>query len=86
MDKNRDGSVSEYELRNWIRLQHRGRLQRAAEAKWTGVDSDADGQLTIGELLDASIGRPDTCNEGDGRRTGRSASWALLRGWDRDLV
>ena len=86
MDKNRDGSISEYELRNWIRLQHRGRLQRATEAKWTGVDSDADGQLTIGELLDASIGQPDTCNKGDRRQTGRSASWGLLSGCARDMV
>jgi len=64
IDKNRDGLVNEFELRNWIRNQHRKSLQKATDAKWMDVDFDKDGKVVFNEVLESGIGLQDTCRTG----------------------
>ena len=61
IDKNRDNFVNENELRNWIRLQHKLDLQKSTDKKWSKVNSNNDEYLTFDELIDNTIGQPDTC-------------------------
>ena len=61
IDKNRDNFINENELRNWIRLQTKQYVQKTTESKWSKVNSNQDEVLTFEELLDNTIGEPETC-------------------------
>ena len=62
IDKNRDHFVSENELRNWIRIQSRLYIQKNCDKKWQKLNTNNDELLTFDELIDNTIGQPDTCN------------------------
>jgi Ca2+-binding EF-hand superfamily protein len=61
IDKNHDGFVSEFELRTWIRSQHKKYLSNTAEEKWKKLNSNEDSYLTFDELIDNTIGGEETC-------------------------
>lgn len=61
IDKNHDGFVNQNELRNWIRLQHKSINQKHTDKIWSKYNSDYDDHLTFDELLDSTIGAPETC-------------------------
>ena len=61
IDKNRDSLVNENELRNWIRLQHKTYLQTSRDKKWIKLNTNKDEILTFDELIENTIGQPDTC-------------------------
>ena len=61
IDKNHDKFVSENELRNWIRYQHKLDLQKDGEKKWNKINSNKDEHLTFDELIDNTIGKMETC-------------------------
>ena len=54
--------MSEYELRNWIRLQHKLYLLKDSEKKWTKLNTNGDENLTFDELIENTIGDADTCS------------------------
>ena len=61
IDKNRDSFINENELRNWIRSQSKQYIQKSTEARWLKINGNQDDALTFEELLDSTIGEPDTC-------------------------
>ncbi len=54
--------MSENELRNWIRIQSRLYIQKNCDKKWQKLNTNNDELLTFDELIDNTIGQPDTCN------------------------
>lgn len=65
VDRNRDKFINENELRNWIRSQHKNFIQKSSNKKWTKVNSNKDGLLTFEELLENTIGEPETWSEAE---------------------
>jgi len=61
IDKNHDKTVSENELRNWIRYQHKLSLQKNVDKKWKRVNTNKDDYLMFDELVENTIGGLDTC-------------------------
>jgi Ca2+-binding EF-hand superfamily protein len=61
IDKNHDGSITQNELRNWIRYQHKYFNQKHTDKIWAKVNSNNDDQLTFDELIDNTIGGTETC-------------------------
>lgn len=55
--------MNENELRNWIRLQHKLDILKNIDKKWAKVNENIDDYLTFDELIDNTIGQPDTCNK-----------------------
>jgi hypothetical protein len=53
--------VSENELRNWIRYQHKLSLQKNVDKKWKKVNTNKDDYLMFDELVENTIGGLDTC-------------------------
>jgi hypothetical protein len=61
IDKNHDGSVTERELRNWIRYQQKFYILKYSEDKWKKINSNSDSFLTFDELIENTIGGADSC-------------------------
>lgn len=62
IDKNHDGYVTQNELRNWIRFQHKYSNQKYTNKIWAKMNSNNDDHLTFDELIDNSIGDHETCS------------------------
>lgn len=61
IDRNHDSFVNEFELRSWIRQQHKSSLQKDSENKWKKINANKDEYLTFDELIENTIGSKDTC-------------------------
>ena len=61
IDKDKDSHVSENELRNWIRFQHKTYKQKYADKKWIKINVSNDSLLTFDELIENTIGGTDSC-------------------------
>lgn len=62
IDKNHDGLVTQNELRNWIRLQHKAINQKHTDKTWSKLNSNSDEHVSFDELIDNTIGAPETCS------------------------
>ena len=62
IDKNHDGFITQNELRNWIRNQHKAINQKHTDKTWSKLNSNGDENLSFDELIDNTIGGLETCS------------------------
>jgi Ca2+-binding EF-hand superfamily protein len=61
IDKDKDGHVTEKELRNWIRFQQKLYMQKYADERWEKVNTNKDSLLEFDEMINSTIGGYDSC-------------------------
>lgn len=56
IDKDKDGNLTEQELRDWVAYMHETTIWKNTEGHWSAHDEDKDKKLTWHEYLMATYG------------------------------
>lgn len=80
IDSNRDGFVSEDELKLWIRRSQQRQVDDSVERQWNDFDLNSDGRISWDEYSNVTYGS-FLGKSSDPSQLNRNLSGSTLSGW-----